>query len=426
VQWTAVYGHASGGPQPRLVAPQRFFATSISYVFRQPPPSMKVSRGGSTLVEVLEGPPLEVGPAALVEAVKDADARANMIRAHARWEPMSNLATTEWIYHAVGLPDFDALLAARLRESPDDMVLRRLALDSAKPEAREPLCRQAQADADNTPNDGNQRYLAIRCLPQAQHNSAYREAFRRWPDNPWLILANAYVEAGTANWVEAGRLLRRSLKALPRMAGVETADDLVRVERMASGSNPVDSAELARLSPKLGRKIDIESGGADEAPGPWQKLWKGQLDTAFLDTPSDPLVAGPFLYVLAASETASETIRASARAIQPRSEFGVNSLLFGAASALREGRDSAPYLDAASSGLPPVFAASTRSFLSRAEQQDVAGAEAALADVPPMLRGVLYACGVVVLGDKAPRSWREGASRLLFVSERPWFKPVAN
>ncbi|MCL2714832.1 MAG: M48 family metallopeptidase [Alphaproteobacteria bacterium] len=427
VQWTAVYGRDSGSPEPRLVAQQRFFATSISYVFTKPPRSMSVRGGGSTSVEVLEAPPLEVGPAALVRAVKDPDARANMIRAHARWDTLSKMSTTEWLYYAADLPDFEALVAARLRENPDEMVLRRLAQDSARPEAKEVMCQQAATDADRAPNDATLRYLAIRCQSEGQQDSPYREAFRRWPDNPWLTLANAYVETHTANWAEAGRLLRRSLKALPGMVGVQTAEDLVRVERMASGSNPPDIAELASQSVNLRHYIELEqSGGADRAPGYWQKLWKGQLDTAFESAPSDPEEAGPFLYVLAASETASEAIRASARAIQPRREFGVNVLLYGAATALREGRDSAPCVEAMASTLPPGFVVPARTFLSRASRQDIAGAEAALAPVPPSLRGVLYAAGVVLLEDKAPRSWRQGASRLLFVSERPWFRPAAD
>ena len=36
--------------------------------------------------------------------------------------------------------------------------------------------------------------------------------------------------------------------------------------------------------------------------------------------------------------------------------------------------------------------------------------------------GNAYAMGVILLGPRAPAAWRDGAKRLLFVTERPYFK----
>jgi hypothetical protein len=37
-------------------------------------------------------------------------------------------------------------------------------------------------------------------------------------------------------------------------------------------------------------------------------------------------------------------------------------------------------------------------------------------------RVIPYSMGVVILGDAAPTAWRDGANRLLFASERPYFR----
>jgi hypothetical protein len=47
--------------------------------------------------------------------------------------------------------------------------------------------------------------------------------------------------------------------------------------------------------------------------------------------------------------------------------------------------------------------------------------EDALVGLPPVERGHAYAAAVIILGDKAPRLWRENARRLLFPPERPYF-----
>jgi hypothetical protein len=49
-------------------------------------------------------------------------------------------------------------------------------------------------------------------------------------------------------------------------------------------------------------------------------------------------------------------------------------------------------------------------------------AEAALGREPAGTRGLAYAIGTVILGPATPPVWRESAKRLLFATERPWFK----
>ena len=316
------------------------------------------------------------------------------------------------------LSDSKDILSARMKEAPGDVFLQRLMQDVSKGEAREAICKQSQVAAEKNPDDGNLRYLAIRCLPLAAQNDAYRAALKRWPDNAWLIFANGYVEAEVANWPRAQTLLRQSLKSLPRMASV-VAVDLVRIERMLNGTNPSDIQALSELSDRL-RMVVSSEANSGVAKDPYRDLWAGRLDDAFDALPADPVAAGRLLYLLAASEGASDAIRTKARTVKPNVQFGPNAIIYGAARAAREGRDIAPYI-ALLDPNPQTFGP-VRDFILKAKQKDIAGAEATLVDAPPELRGMLYAAGVVLLGQDAPASWRSGAMRLLFAAERPYFR----
>ena len=66
-------------------------------------------------------------------------------------------------------------------------------------------------------------------------------------------------------------------------------------------------------------------------------------------------------------------------------------------------------------------AAAFQQFLAACRIGDSAGAEQTLRGLTPELLGHGYAMGIVMMRSEAPQSWREGAKRLLFAYERPYF-----
>ena len=59
---------------------------------------------------------------------------------------------------------------------------------------------------------------------------------------------------------------------------------------------------------------------------------------------------------------------------------------------------------------------------SPALADDPAALEAIASRAMLATRGHLLAMGVIVLGDRAPASWREEVRALLFAPERPYFR----
>jgi hypothetical protein len=89
--------------------------------------------------------------------------------------------------------------------------------------------------------------------------------------------------------------------------------------------------------------------------------------------------------------------------------------------AARAGRDLSPF-EPAMQRAAAIHAAPMRRFVDALRSgQPPAQAETLLDGLPPELRGQAYCIGTIVLGARAPAAWREGAKRLLFAPERPYF-----
>ena len=86
---------------------------------------------------------------------------------------------------------------------------------------------------------------------------------------------------------------------------------------------------------------------------------------------------------------------------------------------MRHGQSVDELLESADTVLGPDASAARKFFASL---PNVSAAENALRGTRSGTRGAAYAAGVVALGQSAPSEWREGAKRLLFITERPYFR----
>ena len=124
----------------------------------------------------------------------------------------------------------------------------------------------------------------------------------------------------------------------------------------------------------------------------------------------------------AASEGAGAELVARALALPAGAGLDEDTAWASIALAVKTQRDPAPYFEHVKR-LPPEQAGAVLRFINEATRG--AGAEAAERHIPPVqpdVRGHFYSVGVVLLGEKAPAAWRDGAKSLLFASERPYFR----
>jgi hypothetical protein len=124
------------------------------------------------------------------------------------------------------------------------------------------------------------------------------------------------------------------------------------------------------------------------------------------------------LVLVAASDGASPELAAKVNGL-PQDPLSPSARFTRLGLELRAGRavDVAEGL----SGLTDTDAAALSSFVRAVLARDLGEAERALRGASVTVRGYAYSIGVVALGERAPAKWRDGARRLLFVPERPYF-----
>ena len=427
VHWTAVYGNAKRRPEQMLGAP-RWTRTSATVLFEKPPESVKTSGGGATR-QVLSGF-AEVSPGQQLALHTDSAERRQAILAHARWDATSSAHIVSWLMMAQSdSAAFAKILAARLAESPNDVVLRRHEQDAAEGAAKDSVCAHHRARAEAAPDNADLHYLATRCVPEsAAQEQAYRDGYARWPDNGWFANAAGFSYAEVGDWRRALAPLEQARARIRPLAG-HLAVDLARIHRIAEddSTSAAAIAGLAKLSDELNYYATLETGEGWDSTAmlAYAELASGDLDAALQAAHADSSIEARVLRLAAASDGASAELQKRALALAPTAGFDESTRWASIALAIRAGVDHAPLLHATPSGrpIPKRYLEPMSHFIELLRTgKSLATADQTLNGLPPALRGQAYTMGVVLLGAKAPPAWRHGAKRLLFSSERPYFQ----
>jgi len=420
VEWTATYGNATPR-EPRRLGAQRWTHSAADLLFEEPPRSISTKGGGGSR-EVLSGTEHH-DPDQALALLGSEEEKARLASVHALWEPTRRSQTTIWLWLAAGAPGFDQLLQKRLAETPHDVVLLRMEQDTAKAAAKPEICRRHAAMAEVAPENGDLHYIALRCTPDSpDKEQAFASAHQRWPDNGWLANSAAYIEAAAGRWKNALALFELANTRLPQMA-TPLAFQIVRLRRLQGADNKQLLQNLQEVPELLKTNLSIEGSGPIDNPEAqsYRALSRGRLGDALQFARQHPETEARVLRLAAASDGAPPDLISKALALDAGSGTDNATVWFSVALAARAGRPFEPYLERVSPD-QTAYLPNIRNFLDMLRQgRSPLAAEQALTGLSPEMRGTAYGMGLVMLGTKAPRSWREGAKRLLFVSERPYF-----
>lgn len=427
VAWTAVYGDEEERPQRHLGAP-RWTTTTASILFEDPPESIDTRNEGGTR-SVLSGQG-DADPDHLVGLLQNEDEALRMVRAHARWDTRNSPWLLDWLALAARIPDGAAVLEERLAMNPEETVTWRLRMDLADASTRPALCREVAARAAAAPEDADRQYLAVRCLEDEDTRDAkYLAGHARFPRNGWFSMAAGFTFVEGGEWQRAERALARAMRALPMMTD-SIAPEIARVRRYlnddALGGGSI--VALAERSPALAFELALENGDADHAPPlqAYTMLEQGRLEEA-IERASGGRGNAPRRVVLlaAASDGATPELLARAQKVIDDDVLDANVFWSNAGLALRGGAELSSLVERYTAlGLAEqarVGDGVWRFLESVLREESLELAELHLDGSSARERGLAYTAAVVALGDRAPREWRRGAMRLLFVSERPYF-----
>ncbi|MBX3248193.1 MAG: hypothetical protein KF901_13525, partial [Myxococcales bacterium] len=421
-EWRATYSRYGGGSEePRLLGAPRWTATDATVHFREPPRSVS-SRSGYSSILVLHGAADQPAQRQLALFQRPDELRAAAL-AHARFDEPSSADFATWVYAAREAPELPAILAARLG-ARGDVELLRLEQDLAG-DAREEVCARHRALASESPT-ADHLYLATRCIadPRARAEATL-DAYAQHTGHPFLAFAGGMALASRGQREEALAALERA-RARPSVAA-HAALSLARLRRWSATSfATLHFDALTGVSPELDFRLALERGDEWVMQGDlraYALLARGELEAALAAARGTPEVHDDVTRLAAASDGASERVRAAALALP--ADRGIDPLTVWSAIALatRHGGDAASLVAAARELYDDAIVDAMLPWADPSRLRDEPDALVALVDdlVFP-LRAHARVMALVVLDGDVPPEWRHEARAALFASERPYFR----
>ncbi|RSZ55705.1 M48 family metalloprotease [Massilia atriviolacea] len=419
VRWTAVYGSIRAVPEEVLGTP-RWSDSRVDFLFAKPPESIS-GKGSGGSRSVLDGMG-DAAPQTQVMLLKDEAQAKNMGLMHARFDDLDSVDAETWLAYAHQFPEFGALFKERLRRAPRDVLLRRIEMSEASPERKPALCAELAAESDARPEDGDLKYLALRCRDKsADIKRQMAQAREHWPDNMWLVRWSAYDKMQASDFSGAAPELALLVRSSPANAD-DAAVNLARIRRLIEPG--ADTATLGSKSRRLNRLLEIENGPlpTDSPLRAYHKLATGRLNEASDAVTDDPARAAHILRLAAASDGADAGMIKRAMALPFGQGLDSATIWAGLALATRHGYDTRQYREAARAAAGHTQEQMLAFFDSVAAGKDPRAADRRLTGIDPEERAHAWSTALILLGNKAPAEWRTSVKRLLFSSERPYFK----
>jgi len=419
VEWTAAYGNASQRSERRLGA-TRWISSSADVLFGEPPRSISTKGGGGTR-DVLSGAGNEP-PGRQLSLLAGVVEQQRVAALHARWDALDSRYAGQWLAAVQASPELKKILADRMAESPDDVLLLRLEQDSAADGEHAAVCERHRARAAAAPQNVNLQYIAARCLPDGpDQDRAFVGGHAQYPKHGWFAYAAAYVEAGASHWQQALEAYELARRMSPPLADT-VALDMARIHRLLHHRD-AEIAALRKTSDTLDHLLALESGQGIDAPAykAYSELEHGDVDRAVQLSNAQPTQQARLLRLAAASDGANAALVTQALALPSSQGLDDGTVWASLALAARAGQDLSVFQPAARRATAQQFGAMLGFVDALKNGRSPAEAERLLDGLPPELRGHGYSIGSILLGAKAPAAWRDAARRLLFASERPFF-----
>ncbi len=418
VRWTAVYGDRREVP-PVYLGAQSWLRADVDHLFEEPPESINVSGDGGTrsVISAFQ----DFDPRYLAEYFPDGASSEATIRNHAIWDHPNAPYTLLWLSMAARLDGFDDVIAARLQRDPGEVMALRFEQDMSSTGAiNAEACQRHTAAAEAQPDNVDWQYLAGRCASRAdRYSTVFSALYAHAPENVWVAGAAGYEFAETGQWDKAVDAWEYAYEANPGMRAAY-ADQIARARRMLYGID-ADFSDVAAVSPWLQTQAALQDGEAQPNPvlAAYQLLLAGDLEGAAEAGRDAGGTYEELLRMIAASDGASDTLIAAAAALDSSQGLGPESIWIAIGFAIRHGLPTEELFEIADTLLGDEAEYAHRFFANLA---DPAAGDEALVGSRAGTRGSAYAAGVVALGQRAPHRWREDAKRLLFITERPYFR----
>ncbi len=420
VETTAMYSPRQA-PPPHYLGTPRWIQLTQDDVLSTPPQSISSKSGRdwrSVLIALSDRSPVEQMNSLSSDADEQGVAKEaqDLIFAHARFDAAGSGNLLLWISALRDKDKVAELVKTRLQRNPHDVMALRLEQDQADDAGHADVCARQSAMAEREPDNADLQYARIRCQPEGDAQAqAFLDAAARWPKNPWLELGAGYASLDRLDLADATRRFNLAAEVYPIMREWICLD-LARGRRLLDPASKLD--DLAQFSDELKGYLGIEQGARDQGfDKSWDAMLNGDMARAHALLHSGPRPMRLEI-LIAASDGAQPAWAEHVLSQTPDASWSDDALMFATALAMRSHRDDAPYWTLLEQR-PRVQPQRIRQFLR--EVQGGGMPHDHLDGMSLAARGQAYAMALVVRGKSAPQAWRDGAKRLLFKVERPYF-----
>ncbi len=417
-------------PEQTPLGAIRWTETDADYIFEESPEYLNVSGKMATKTVISALDAWEPVNYPVMEGQEENVKR--MIRNHLQWDSPEGIHAGGWLSMASTIPEARELLHFRLNKFQDDVAAWRILMDLSSGDEKNGL-RNTFEEKYRKTGKSEYLYLSLRILEDGpEQDSAFVEAHKKYPNDPWLAQAYGYLRASDDKWDEALRAYRRA-EELSKPVGKMIGEMLFRIERR-QGVN-FNSLVLGRFesNPRIDYAYNLEHGNPNYVDR--------NSDIFFYYLNSGDLVSArgvlertgrenrPFyLWYYAASVGAEEEYVREALASDLNTTVHGGNVASMVGLMARKNQLTEQTLErfGAFYSLDKTDLEIFGNFVTAVSSNKLSEADRILSSVDHFLiRAVYKEVGCVILGEEAPETWVFDVHKLLFADERPWVGAAA-
>ncbi|MGZ4033850.1 MAG: hypothetical protein ACXVP4_03220 [Bacteroidia bacterium] len=292
--------------------------------------------------------------------------------------------------------------------------------DVAKGNDKLKICEEQKKLYFKNPRNPDLYYLSCRCQgTDAQKDSAFFEGHKKWPENGWLAYASGFTYEQQEKWEDALSCFDTVFKYVPALR-ISITTEIKRISKLVGKDFSIASADL--VDPYLTSVAEVEDsyeGDQKNKLYAFKLLEEGKLEDALNYCNTDTTLYGDLIRLAAVSEGATPSIIDKAIALKNNK---INQLTIIPAVAFTIKRHLPLTAD-----LKDVLKISfddkvdtVYQFIDLISKNKIAEAGKLIKLANAEQVGKMSLLGVLLLGEKAPETWKLYADKLLFITEKPY------
>jgi hypothetical protein len=421
LEWSAHYGADSQMSPPQARGAPRWSDAEQDFIFAEPPRSISLKPGKTAQRRVLVSP-TKAPVAGQLSWVPDNAERRALIAAHVKFDPLDD-GFGSWVL-AASREGLNEVLQERAGREPNALALQHLLLSVATGDERTSRCAKHRSTAQTEIDDAAATSLSLACddLERVASNAKVLEAYRRFPEHPWIAWAAGRSLAAEQRFAEAAKAVHLALEA-KETASIrrEVQLFLVRLQRAANvserGVAPIKVRAIEGSTLQFIEQVEREPKDEEStAVRSFRALRQGHLEEALHHAGSTGPVRDRLTLLVGASEGSSKSQVENALQLEGMDDDWVMlGLRFREGQAVTSVHEAIHVGEAQGRAIAEVLGSPRLKKSPHTLTEAVKGL--ALND-----RAQVIGMGVLVLGSDAPAVWRQEAKEVLFVVERPYFR----